>query len=193
PSGNAQRDRAAALEHIRLSVESLLERRCGAKLGLAQMKKHSVTAEDIRSLFPSARFLIIYRKSRAEQFVSRETARKTEEWYRRGEKHAEEPKIKIEKMALKEFYDFNDADYRALIALPWMRERAVLFSYEELAADPQRLFDEVICPFLGIPPFKVKSEMVKQGRKSIEERVKNFDEVKDLLTGDAAWVEYRFP
>src|SRR5207244_4288556 len=58
------------LRHIAYSINDCKHRICGAKLLKIQLDAHGLHLEDLKKHFPNARFIILYRRSLLEQFVS---------------------------------------------------------------------------------------------------------------------------
>lgn len=165
--------RGMILRHILYSVQSLPGKIYGAKLMRHQLERLGLGREEILDLFPKARFLVVYRESILDQFVSLRVAEMTNTW--EGPGAAQEPdSLRVEvaeylafEAAIREFYS------------QWMPQkdfagRSLFLSYEELARNPQEIFDQKIFPFLRIPLRPVTTAMRKQGRRRNSEWVVNW-------------------
>src|SRR4029079_10114285 len=75
-----QQNPRAALTHIARSLSSLRAPVRGCKLMLSQLVNCRLALESIDAAFPEARYIILYRRSLAEQFLSRESAVLTGHW-----------------------------------------------------------------------------------------------------------------
>src|SRR5205085_10957081 len=69
-----------AIRHIRVSMQTLQSPLRGCKLFLSDLEDFRLTLEDLDGEFPDAKYIVLYRKSLAEQFVSLELARMTQQW-----------------------------------------------------------------------------------------------------------------
>lgn len=181
--------RRAVLRHVRHSVSARKGTIGGAKFLINQLHKRGLSLEDVRPAFPDAVYVLVYRGSLAEQFVSREIARATDRWVARDARQQFDGTIAIDPRHLFHFYEQIKSYYARALGHRWLMERAVVVSYEELARDPQGVFDERICPLLGVPATEVRTKMRKQNRRPLEDLIENYDEVKDLLAGEVATMD----
>lgn len=183
--------KGAVLRHIRYSLHSQGSKVCGVKLHFAQMKARDLSLDDIRQAFPTAKFIVLYRKSIARQYISTQKAAASGQWLLRKHEKAIDNKIRIDAATLNEYYGKVKQHYQDLFQLDWIKDHSVILSYEDLAEKPQPLFDEVICPFLGLPAMEISTKLVKQNTKPMNEVVENYAEVQQLLNAEAAYHEYR--
>jgi LPS sulfotransferase NodH len=179
----------AVLRHIGHSVRTRNARVGGAKFLFDQLYVHRVSLDDLHRVFPHSAFIILYRRSLAEQFVSQAIAAMTHQWHSRGEKNGFSGFVPIEIDEFRRFANVVRGYYGTALSRPWIREFSILVSYEELAGDPQRLFDQAIFPFLGIPPAGVVTNLHKLNTRPLEEVVANYEEIAHVLTGEEAWLE----
>lgn len=177
------------LRHIDHSVRTRHARVGGAKFNNDQLYSHGLSLDDLRREFPHSKFIILYRRSLAEQFVSQEIARMTHKWHSRGEKDGFRGSVRIDVDEFRRFANQLRAYYGTALSRPWIREFSILVTYEELAGDPQRLFDEAIFPFLGVPPVGVVTDLHKSNTRPLEEVVANYEEVAHVLAGKEARLE----
>src|SRR4029079_9095197 len=75
-----QQNPRATLTHIARSLGSLRAPVRGCKLMLGQLVNCRLSLDLIDGAFPDARYIILYRQSLAEQFLSRESALLTGQW-----------------------------------------------------------------------------------------------------------------
>jgi LPS sulfotransferase NodH len=177
------------LRHIDHSVRTRDARVGGAKFLLPQLSLHRISLDDLHRAYPRSTFIILYRRSLAEQFVSLEIAAKTRQWHSRGEEDGFRGFVRIDIDKFRRFANQVREYYGSALSPPWIREFSILVSYEELAGDPQRLFDEGIFPFLGIPPTRVVTDLHKSNTRPLEEVVANYEEVAHVLAGKEAKLE----
>ena len=180
----------AVLRHIRHSVNACAQSLCGAKLIRIHLEKHRITPEDLRRLYPNARFIILYRRSLLEQFVSLRMAEASDRW--QSTQMFEKPtQVKVDVLELKEFCRNTRQFYEGLWQRQWLKERAVYLSYEELALDAQSTFNERIFPFLGLAPSKVVSHLRKQNTQQLNKAVLNYQDIEPLV--NESWLWYSIP
>lgn len=176
--------------HLRHSIEILPGPVRGAKLLLSQMEQRRLGPERLRELFPGVRFVVLYRRLLAEQYISLQMANATGRYAARSPDGPSAQRVHVDPDDLRRYYDRVKARYRAVLAQPWVRERSVVVSYEDLTTDPQGVIDERVCPLLGVPSTVVTTTLFKQNRRSLADTVANFEEVRELLTGEAARHDY---
>jgi LPS sulfotransferase NodH len=184
---------AAALKHIQRSLLSLPGQIRGCKLMLTQMAACRLTIDTIDASFPEARYLVLYRKSLGEQFLSRESALLTGQWLLLDGEARKQAGVHIDPAKLRSFADETRQAYESIVSYAPLRERGVLLSYEELTGDPAACFRERICPLLGVPAMTPKSAMRKQNVLPLEQRVVNYHEVADLLNRPLLQQHYAWP
>lgn len=63
-------------------------------------------------------------------------------------------------------------------------------TYEDLTAQPQRVVNDTLSPFLGVPATEVTTALMKQNRRPLADIVVNYDEVQHLLTGETSRHDY---
>jgi len=183
--------KAAVLRHIKYSLHNLDSTVCGVKLHFAQMQTRRIALDDIRQAFPTAKFIILYRRSIARQYISRQKAAASGQWLLHKHEKALDNKIRIDPSSLGAYYGKIKQHYKNLLELDWIKNGSVILRYEDLADNPQSLFDDILCPFLGLPPVEISTRLVKQNTKPMQEVVENYDQVEELLTGETAFHEYR--
>ena len=83
--------------------------------------------------------------------------------------------------------------YEALLRHSWLRDRSVLFSYEQLVAEPRRLLIEKICPLLSLPPREPKTQLQKQNTMPLARRIANFNDLTTLLASDEVRQRHSWP
>lgn len=184
---------ARALAHLRRSLHSLPAPVRGCKLMLDQLHNARLQVADLVQAFPDARFLVLYRQSLAEQFLSLKAANLTNQWVLRAGQEAKAVRVRIERTELRSYCDRTKAAYRKLLDSPELAERAVLLSYEELTADPAHWLSERICPLVGAPRGEPATELRKQNTAPLAQRVENYREVEALLLSPHCQQNYAWP
>ena len=182
--------KAAVLRHIAYSINHCEHRICGAKLLRFQLEAHRITLQDLKTFFPRARFIILYRRSILGQFVSLKTAELTGQWLW-TEDYKLPSSIHIETRAFEEYCGIIKAFYGNVFEHDWIRHCSVTLSYEDLAADPQKVFDETLFPFLNLPSSKVSCRLRKQNTKEPREIIANYHEIEPLV--EYEWTRQAYP
>ena len=151
------------------------------KLHLAHLAWHDVTLCDLEAAIPDLKFLVLYRSSLAEQFVSREIVKETRAFADRSGQAEQVRSLRIDVSGFVEFAEKIRDDFARAINAVSEKSQMCLVSYEELANDPAAVFDSKICPFLDIEPVVLTTSLRKQNRKSLRELVENFEELEPYL------------
>jgi LPS sulfotransferase NodH len=183
-----------ALRHLRLTLQSLAAPVRGCKLMLDQLDNSQLTVDDLERNFPGSKFVVLYRQSLAEQFLSLKTANVTKQWVLLPGEKPRAAKVHVERGELRFYCDRTKAAYRRLLETPGLAERAVLLSYEELTADPQHWLTQQICPLVGIQTAnQAQTFLRKQNTERLAARVENYREVEALLLSPHCQQHYAWP
>ena len=181
----------AALRHIQLSLQALKSPLRACKLMLNQLANCQLKVDDIQAAFSTARYIVLYRQSLAEQFVSLQTARATRQWQlRKGQEEPKQSRIVVDPAALRSFCEDQRRAYREVVTKNWLGERALVVSYEEFTSNPSYWLPKRICPHVGAPPCHPAARLLKQNKRTLAESVENYTEVAELLTSDLCQQRY---
>jgi LPS sulfotransferase NodH len=181
-----------ALQHLRYSLQSLQAPVRGCKLMLDQLTACRLAAGDLIEAFPTARYIVLYRESLAEQLLSARAARETGQWVVHRGHDSQQVRIAIDPLELQWFCEETRRLYDSLLADGLLRSGGLLLSYEELVADPAAVFAERICPLLGISPREPRTTMLKQNPRPLPERIVNYAELESLLDSPHCRLSYRW-
>ena len=180
--------KAAVMRHIEHSLNDCSGKVCGLKLLRIHLEDHSLTLEELKMRFPGARFILLYRRSLLEQFVSLKTAEMTNLWiWKNASEPPAPPSLRLDAGEFDAFSRNIRGFYQELFRKEWLRACSVTLSYEELVGDPQRIFREVLFPFLGLPEMSVKTPLKKQNTRDLHRMVQNFGE---FVAAENAYQEY---
>jgi LPS sulfotransferase NodH len=179
----SQMNSATALTHIQRSLHCLQNPVRGCKLMLNQLANCRLTIDAIDTAFPEARYLVLYRQSLAEQFLSRESALLTGQWVLRDGEPRKQARVRIDPAQLRTFAHETRQLYAAILKYAPLRDRTALLSYEELTDHPAACLKDRICPLLGVPSAAPHTMMQKQNIWPLEHRVVNYRDVASLLHG----------
>ena len=182
-----------ALRHLQLTLQSLAAPVRGCKLMLDQLDKAQLTIADVEREFPTAKFVVLYRQSLAEQFLSLKTAHATKQWVLLPGDAPRAAKVHVDRSELRFYCDRTKAAYRRLLETPGLAERTVLLSYEELTADPQHWLAERICPLVGTTAGAAQTYLRKQNTQPLGERVENYREVEAFFLSPHCQQHYAWP
>lgn len=184
--------KASVIRHIRYSLNRCRHERCGAKLRLDQLRSHDLDVRQLREYFPSSKAIVLYRRSLADQYLSLQIARVTNQWIRKGGKSATERrgKINVDRDDFLKYCGEVKDLYAWALGVGGLGSYAVMLSYEDLVANPQDIFDRLLFPFLGVTPSAVTTDLEKQNIEYPAEVVENYEQVKDLWEHPACILEY---
>src|SRR4029453_12887049 len=84
-----------ALNHIAQSFQTLNTPLRGCKLMLDQLASCKLTVESLEAAFPGSKYVILYRQSLAEQFLSMQSAKATNQWVLFDGQERKKPKLHI--------------------------------------------------------------------------------------------------
>ncbi len=172
---------AKAISHIRYCLQGEKAPVRGCKLMLYQLANCRLTLDDIHTAFPTAKYIVLYRQSLAEQFVSHQLALATRQYHLSAGQEAKHSEIVIDAGELRRYCDEIRRGYCDVLKHPWLADRAVLLSYEELTADAERWLRTKICPLLGIGYKPPKTHLRKQNTQPLADGVVNYRDISALL------------
>jgi LPS sulfotransferase NodH len=171
----------SALRHIRVSLDTLQAPVRGCKLMLNQLDECQLDPKRLDAAFLDARYIILYRESLAEQFLSLEAAQATNQWKLTAQQEAKLVHIRVDPRKLRSFCDRTLEMYRRVLDHDWLRQRGILLSYEQLVSDPENCLRKAICPLLEVETAPLSTSLRKQNTLSRAERIVNYDQVANLL------------
>jgi LPS sulfotransferase NodH len=184
---------ARAIAHLRRSLQTLPTPVRGCKLMLDQLADCRLGVPELIAAFPTARFVVLYRQSLAEQYLSLKTARVTNQWVLRPGQAARATRVPVERHDLRAYCERIKAAYRQLLESQDLRERAVLLSYEELTAEPAYWLRDQICPLVDAPCAQAATDLLKQNTRPLADRVENYRQVEALLLSPLCQQSYVWP
>jgi len=183
PSGIRLRLRTtrAVIRHIEVSLRSLGLTCCGAQTHIYHFILHRLPIDTLCTAMPDLKFLVIYRKSLAEQYVSWKLAKTTGKWVGTSDESIYRDRVVVDPNEFMSYCANLRQRYELLTESVQLRSRAISFCYEQLTAEPQSVCEKLIFPFLGLPKVSVYTKLKKQNTRALSEVVVNYQEVKDLL------------
>lgn len=179
-----------ALRHIRRSLHALPGNVRGCKLMLDQLQRCGLTACHLAEAFPTACYIVLYRQSLLEQFVSFETARTTQQWYLYDGQQPRHARVWVDPARFRAYCEEIRTRYEALLASQQLQTCSVVLSYEELAAHPEICLRERICPLLQVPYAPPQTRLRKQNTLPLPQRVVNYAQIAGLQAAPWCWQHY---
>ncbi len=177
------------MRHIAFSLNALSGHARGAQIHIGHLEMHHITASDLHLAFPEAKFLIIYRADIAAQYVSWRLAKATGRWIGRSERDTYRATIRVDPDELRAYCQKIRARYESVMTAPWVLQSASVLRYEDLASDAERVFNYRVFPLLQIAPCAIRTSMVKQNTRPLEEVVENFESVREVFRAATQWYE----
>ena len=185
----AGRSRSAVLRHLRRSVQAQPGRVRGVKLPLGHLEQRGLDLRDVGSVLDDVRWIVLYRQSLAEQYVSWRCARRTGQWTSRGGRAPQDRPLEVDVDDFSAWVDGVRGRYDAVRRL----ERGGCWqwlSYEELVADPDRFVGERLAGWLGVPSAPLRTDLRKQAVVPLEQRVALDARVADAFAQTSARLVY---
>jgi LPS sulfotransferase NodH len=182
-----------ALLHMRRSLHLARAPIRGAKLMLDQLELYRLSLDALDAAFSRPKYIVLYRQSLAEQYLSRKSAKATDQWILLKDQDRKQVRVLVDPVELRQYCETVKQSYRKILEHRWLAERAVLVSYEELTADPHGWLGGHIAPLLGVPPGQLATTLRKQNTSPIAERVANYGEVAALLASPLCQQRYVWP
>lgn len=160
------------------------------KLIFEHLEMLSISLEDLQEAFPLAKFIIVYRHSLLESYVSLLKARKTREWFStKADLEKEDFRFTLDANDFLDFCKDAKSKYKKC-GSAGITKNSVVIEYQELASNPKALFQEKLCPFLGIEFQPIKTSLKKQSKGSISTLITNFDEIHKVLENQITSIDF---
>jgi len=172
-----------ALRHVRHYLNWCKTTVCGVKIFFSDFKELGLEMDDFLREFPHARWFVLYRENMLDQYLSYKLAQKTNEWLRLREPPLpSRAQIVIDPQDIAAYCTRERSWYASAQNNKILCERALWLSYEELVDDPQKLFDTKVFPFLGVPASTIRTNHLKQNKRSYFEVIANYSK-------QISWIE----
>lgn len=178
-----------SLRHIRYSLQMLDAPVRGCKLLMHQFACCGLSVDKLERAFSSPayysppKYIVLYRESLGEQYISLQTAMATNQWAVYAGEESKQALVRIDPAEFRRYSETVQRFYRELLAHPAIAQRSILLSYEQLARDPAGCLRQGICPLLNVPTHEPTSTHRKQSTRPLSERVANYSAVAALLNG----------
>ncbi len=181
------------LSYLSQCLQAIDSRICAVKLQYEHFEIGGVTVADLHGAFPTAKFVVLYRRSMSRQLISHAMCGVTgETGWSAGRTYVETDRtIRLSNVKIRSYFAAVRAINEEWMKLPVLSEHGAVVCYEDICADPQAAFERSIFPLLGISPTPViDRRFQKQTNRPIEIIVENHDEVADLLNAPDAFQDY---
>ena len=179
----------AILQHISRMVRAKESKICCMKLMETQLAQRELLLNELidrlNATYPQCRYILLYRESLIKQFISMMIARKTRQWHCRDDKRKKHAHVRLDVQELESFCNERKKSYRELAEVTSCCTSLLTLSYEQMVDNPQKVFDETVFPFLGVPRSEIQTPLLKQNLDdSIKDTVLNYDEIQHLFDDD---------
>ncbi|MEX2400651.1 MAG: sulfotransferase [Rhodothermales bacterium] len=182
------RSQVYAARSLREILRRISGRTVGIKITFDQVENSGMTVRELCDEFPEAKYLILYRRRLAEQFLSLQLAEVTGQWgLYAGETNfaeREATRLYLSRQEFEQYAERIKRQYRqAVRALSQSGRKFLVLAYEDLREDPEGHMKRWIAPFLESEVERPYEAVVQRQRnRSVREVVKNFEEVEDLFS-----------
>lgn len=173
--------RRRLIAHIQRSLQSVPAACAGAKIHFEHLESRQTDVGLLRESFPNALVVLLYRNRIADQFVSWKLARESGHWIGRSAADVARGRVRVDPDEFESYRERQISRYRMALSDEWIGDRVLTLEYETLAARPQEVFRDGVCPFLGAEYRPVGTDMVKQNTRPLRNVVENYDELADVL------------
>lgn len=175
------RSRSAVLRHIRRTLRALDGVCRGAQTHIYHFRLHRVPIEVLCQKLPELRFVVIHRRSLAEQFVSWKLAKQTGRWVGNSDAAIHKERCVVDPQEFRSWCANVRDRFAEVTACDSLWKRAISIAYEDLATSAPEIMRQRVFPFLGVESMSVQTRLRKQNPRSLPECVENYAEVADLL------------
>ncbi|HEY3968501.1 MAG TPA: hypothetical protein VGM05_28390 [Planctomycetaceae bacterium] len=145
---------------------------------------HDVTLDDLRQWFPTAVYLIVYRGSLLEQYVSFQVAKATHKWVGLDKRDQFQDRIHVDADDFMRFCSAERDKYSKILSYKWIHSCSRIVRYEDLASRPQAVFDADVFSLLGLPSTPIVTNMVKQIDRKMPDVIENYDELQKIISNE---------
>jgi LPS sulfotransferase NodH len=184
---------AKAIQHIRYCLQGEKTPVRGCKLMLYQLAFCELGMNQLHAAFPDAKYIVLYRESLAEQYVSHQLAISTRQFLLRPGEQRKQAELTIKPTELRTYCDDIRRGYCEVLHHRWLEGRSVLLSYEELIDDPQHWLRDEICPLLGVQYAAPQTQLCKQNTRPLAQQVTNYRDVAALLQSPLCRQHHSWP
>lgn len=182
---------AAALNHIRRVVNASPSHYASIKLVFSQLNNYRITPKHLLDHFPNAKFIILYRRSLINQYVSQlKVNQKNCFSWKNGKNRTGDLQVIVDPKEFIQYSEWVKSNYRTYIESPAMKGKFLLLNYETFAQNSQHIISNKITPFLSMQSQTTTTTLKKQAILPISETILNYSEIKSLLSSDTAIQDY---
>jgi len=167
--------RRRALRHLAAVLGRLDGPVRGVKIIGHQLEQRRLRVADLNQRFPRARYIVIYRQALLEQYVSMLVARATGVWSSKGGVFDGHVQVNPS-----DFQVFAREHKERQLELTKDLTSHVTIAYEELRADPEGVFADVVCPFLGMRYSQISTGLNKRVDRPLHDVITNWADVAHL-------------
>jgi len=169
------------VRHIHHSLHYRMEKVRGAKFFFSHLQQLKISLDDLLGEFPEAQWFVLYRKDLLAQYLSNVVAYETNQWISYKKLLPQVHTFVFNPEKALNYRDNMKSWYQQAKKNEKLRARSLWMNYEELVQDPQKVFDEKVFPFLGLPQSRIHTCLVKQGLREPSEVISNYAEVHEMI------------
>lgn len=182
-----------AILHVKRWLQTVRTPQRGCKLFFNHLQDFRLSIAHVDAAFPSAKYIVLYREALAEQFVSLQLARLTQQWLLLpGEQQKQVPVI-VDPTELRRFCQSVRQEYQEVLTHRAIRERSIVLSYEELTEDPVGCLRDQVCSLLEVPAVEPQATLRKQNPQPLSQRVANYSEIAAFVLSPLSRQRYGLP
>lgn len=180
-----------AMAHLKRSIKHVRTPVSGVKILQHQAMYFNISLPRVEEVLPGTLFLLCYRRSLLEQYVSGLIAEQTGAWVSGEKARVENPRIRI---SLSDFREYCGAAKslnmrfirKELARLNWMP-----IAYEDFRDSPEHALEQSVFRPLGLKSYALKTSLRKQNRSRLQETIENFEELGEELEAPWAYQDYQ--
>ena len=190
PVLNSIRLKRHLYKYMLMSMAAMPEQLRTAMIHFSHLQEKNLSFYDLIKIFPTARFILLYRRSLLDQYVSLKLAEKTGRYIAFSKKEETKESIEIDVNDFVHYANKLKANYNETVNNPILKGRLLIVSYEDLVMQRDRVMQEFICPFLGVQSVKLSTKMRKQNQLPIDKAIRNYEDLNDTLQTGIAFIDY---
>jgi LPS sulfotransferase NodH len=186
--------RSVIYHHIKLLSAGARKKISVMKIFFRDLELKGLSIIDLKQAFPQAKWIVLYRESLAEQYVSDMTAQRTGVWSRYVKPYPagqpadppSDPQIQVNPQDFQQYCGKIRKWYAEIAQAGITAQQRMDLAYEELVSISPSDLGQHLASFLGVPPRPVNSWTLKQSLLPLPARVANWPEVEELLSSALA-------
>lgn len=181
---------ARAMRHVVCCILHTKTAVSGVKLLQRQAKYFWITPKALNDKLPQAFFVLCYRRSLIDQYVSGLVADKTGAWVSGERKRVERPTVHVEVASFRQYCEDVQSANTELVEREFLGLRWMPIAYEDLCAAPNEVLEERVFKPLQLASHQPRTVLRKQNDRPLSQIIENYSEVEESLR--APWAQQNF-